>query len=73
MIKRVLGSSGTFGSSGKSYPTDNGPTKIVPGAVTFQNAEAMTKVSRLSGLLEDILNTVCLEECLSWNDLVMRR
>jgi hypothetical protein len=60
VIKTLLGSSGAFGSSsGKSYSTDNGPTKIVPGAVTFQNTEAMSKVSRLSGVSEDTLSTLC--------------
>jgi hypothetical protein len=60
VVKTVLGSSGTFGpSSEKSYSTDNGPTKIVPGAVTFQNTEAMSKVSRLSSGFENTLSTVC--------------
>ncbi|KAJ4441265.1 hypothetical protein ANN_11119 [Periplaneta americana] len=31
----------------KPFPTDSGPTRIVPGAVTFQNTEAMTKLGSL--------------------------
>jgi hypothetical protein len=50
MIETVVGSSGwTRSSPGGSHSTDNGPTKIVPGAVTFQNTEAMTRVSGLQG------------------------
>jgi len=45
-VKYVAGSSGTSDqSSGRSYFTESEPTKIVPGAVTFQNTEAMIRVS----------------------------
>jgi hypothetical protein len=49
MVKNVLGSSGMNrpSSGGSHHSTESGPTKIVPGAVTFQNTEAMTKVSGL--------------------------
>jgi hypothetical protein len=48
-VKYVTGSSGTSEqSSGRSYFMESEPTKIVPGAVTFQNTEAMTRVSQLS-------------------------
>jgi hypothetical protein len=48
LIKTVVVSSGsTRSSAGRAHSTDNGPTKIVPGAVTFQNTEAMTRVSGL--------------------------
>lgn len=50
VIKTVVGSSGSARSSPRgSHSTDSGPAKIVPGAVTFQNTEAMTKVSGLQG------------------------
>jgi hypothetical protein len=53
MVKTVVDSSGSSRPfSGRPHSTDNGPTKIVPGAVTFQNTEAMTRVS---GLRESFL------------------
>ncbi|PNF18720.1 hypothetical protein B7P43_G05034 [Cryptotermes secundus] len=49
-LKDLKGSSGMNrpSSGGPHHSTESGPTKIVPGAVTFQNTEAMTRMSSVS-------------------------